>query len=199
MVILVSPFISTMDFILREVYRSINVKLVKALTYGDSSDVKMLESILGKLNVRLEIISLEKGGDIWNDVARIIRGIKKNNNGNYILLLTPEDAKVDVAMILSFIILGKNANVVVYSDSLTRAELDMDSFKGVSLSKNEMSVIRAISQNLYTIDKIASATKISRATVYRSLKRLEEMRLIVKKDKKYEITPKGYFMLETCQ
>ncbi|AAK41657.1 Hypothetical protein SSO1423 [Saccharolobus solfataricus P2] len=148
-------------------------------------DVKGFRLRVNRVEVIDNCLSLDVEG-IAESIARRIG----NSKDSYVVLLNGNSNKFAAAMFYLFSIICKRVKFVIYDRE--RVELDGDVFRKVEIDDKMITVLGEIMNGRYKIEEIEKDTGISKATISRVRRKLEEMGLVKKVDGgKYCISERG--------
>ena len=192
MVVLIAPFDLSLPHVIKRELKSNNVPRIDVITYPDDDLTAFQDSFNGKL--RQIIVE----GSFEDIVIRIVEHISNSKNSYQVLLTQYSPNELIMALVVSFAIVKKEVNFVVYVKN-DRLLIDGNLFKPSTLEDKDLLILKAIDRGMYKVEDIAQFSKTSIATVSRKRKKLEEEGYIKKADGKYQVTLKGEIALTTSR
>ncbi|ACP37679.1 transcriptional regulator, TrmB [Sulfolobus islandicus M.14.25] len=113
-----------------------------------------------------------------------------NSKDNCVVLITSNSVRFSIAMLYPFSTISRRVRFVIYDQE--RVEVDGEVFKKVEIDHKTLVVLMEMMNGRYKVEEIERITGISKATVSRIRRKLEEMGLVKKVDiGKYCVTERG--------
>ncbi|QXJ28786.1 hypothetical protein J5U23_01655 [Saccharolobus shibatae B12] len=113
-----------------------------------------------------------------------------NSKDSYVVLITANSIRFNIAMLYLFSTINRKVRFVIYDKE--RIEVDGEIFKKVEIDHKTFVVLMEMMNGHYKIEEIERITGISKATVSRIRRKLEEMGLVKKVDSgNYYVTERG--------
>lgn len=134
-------------------------------------------------------------GDFNKALQEIIKAFIEKRESNFLINLSGGLRALILETFISTLLLNLNAEI----------EIEFEDFSGLisfplkicypfTLDKKDLKILNILKNNTYDLSKISKETGISKTTVWRRLKKLQERNIIKIDEKKYSLTEFGHLI-----